>query len=76
MRNGLTIPPAPTARTVADMARHPNWWMSVLTTAPLELASLRSRQCTVADLVNHLFDPSADVSHREWLRSQWAGGSW
>ena len=73
VRNGLTIPPALTARTVADMARHPSWWMNVLTTAPLEFASLRSWQGTVADLVNHMFDPSADVSDLEWLRSEWGG---
>lgn len=73
VRNGLTIPPALTARTVADMARHPSWWMNVLTTAPLEFASLRSWQGTVADLVDHMFDPSADVSDLAWLRSQWDG---
>lgn len=73
VRNGLTIPPALTARTVADMARHPSWWLNLLTTAPLEFASLSSWDGTVAELVGHMFDPSADVRDLEWLRAQWPG---
>ena len=73
VRNGLTIPPALTARTVADMARHPRWWMNVLTTAPLEFASLRDWQGTVAELANSMFDPSAGLSDLVWLRELWGG---
>src|ERR687887_361744 len=32
VRNGLTIPPSLTVRTVLDMARHPAWWGNLLTT--------------------------------------------
>jgi len=73
VRNGLTIPPALTARTVADMARHPRWWMNVLTTAPLEFASLRDWQGTVAELASSMFDPSAGLSDLVWLRELWGG---
>ena len=73
VRNGLTIPPALTARTVVDMARHPHWWLNLLTTAPLEFASLRTWDGTVAELVGHLLDPSADFADLGWLREQWAG---
>jgi L-lactate dehydrogenase (cytochrome) len=73
VRNGLTIPPALTARTVADMARHPRWWVNVLTTAPLEFASLRDWQGTVAELANSMFDPSAGLSDLVWLRELWGG---
>src|SRR3712207_9391144 len=40
VRNGMTIPPALTARTILDGARHPSWWVDLLTTEPLEFASL------------------------------------
>jgi L-lactate dehydrogenase (cytochrome) len=73
VRNGLTIPPSLTARTVADMARHPRWWLNVLTTEPLDFASLRGWDGTVAELANQMFDPSADVSDLEWLRELWGG---
>ena len=73
VRNGLTIPPALTARTLADMARHPHWWVDVLTTAPLEFASLRGWPGTVAELADRMFDPSADISDLQWLRALWDG---
>ena len=72
-RNGLTIPPALTARTLADMARHPSWWFDVLTTEPLTFASLNHWNGTVADLVKHMFDPTAVAADVEWLRGQWPG---
>ena len=73
VRNGLTIPPTLTARTLADMARHPAWWGNLLTTAPLEFASLRSWDGTVAELVSHMFDPAAGLADLAWLREQWPG---
>ena len=73
VRNGLTIPPTLTLRTVADMARHPAWWANLLTTAPLEFASLTAWEGTVAELVGHMFDPSAGVGDLAWLREQWPG---
>jgi L-lactate dehydrogenase (cytochrome) len=73
VRNGLTIPPRLTARTLADMAVHPAWWLDVLTTAPLEFATLTSFEGTVAELVNRMFDPSVGMADLEWLRDRWDG---
>ena len=52
---------------------HPAWWFNLLTTAPLEFASLSSWGGTVADLVNRVFDPTATISDVEWLRQAWPG---
>jgi L-lactate dehydrogenase (cytochrome) len=73
VRNGLTIPPALTARTLADMSLHPSWWFNLLTTEPLEFASLRHSGGTVADLVDRMFDPSAGPEDLAWLRETWPG---
>lgn len=73
VRNGLTIPPALTARTLADMARHPSWWLNLLTTEPLAFASLTSTNGTVATLVDSVFDPAADQDDLDWLRGTWDG---
>lgn len=73
VRNGLTIPPQLTARTLADMALHPAWWTNLLSTRPLEFASLTHWSGTVADLLDSLFDPSMTLRDLEWLRSIWAG---
>src|SRR5688500_14546990 len=59
VRNGFSIPPALTLRTVANAAVHPSWWVDLLTTPPLEFASLRSWGGTVAELVDRVFEPAA-----------------
>lgn len=71
VRNGMTIPPTLSVRTLTDMARHPAWWMNLLTTRPLEFASLSHWNGTVADLVGHMFDPSAVLADINWLRAEW-----
>jgi L-lactate dehydrogenase (cytochrome) len=73
VRNGLTIPPQLTVRTLAEMATHPRWWLNVLTTQPLEFASLSSTGGTVGDLLTRVFDPSVSVEDISWIRSQWKG---
>lgn len=73
VRNGMTIPPTLSARTVADMSLHPAWWFNLLTTDPLEFASLNQFAGTVADLIDRMFDPSASVDDLAWLRENWPG---
>jgi L-lactate dehydrogenase (cytochrome) len=73
VRNGLTIPPALTVRTLADMGRHPSWWLNLLTTEPLTFASLTSTNGTVATMVDTVFDPAATLDDLAWLRATWTG---
>lgn len=73
VRNGLTIPPQLSARTIAQMALYPRWWANLLTTEPLEFASLSSTGGTVGDLLTDVFDPTIGPEHIAWLRSIWPG---
>jgi L-lactate dehydrogenase (cytochrome) len=73
VRNGLTIPPSLTLGTVLDAATHPAWWLNLLTTDPLEFASLSSWEGTVAELINQMFDPSLTPRDLSWLRESWSG---
>src|SRR6476469_3874220 len=73
VRNGFSIPPALTVKTVADAALHPTWWGNLLTTEPLTFASLASWDGTVAELLNTLFDPTMTLADLEWVRSFWKG---
>jgi L-lactate dehydrogenase (cytochrome) len=73
VRNGFTIPPSLTAKTVIDAAVHPAWWMNMLTTKPLQFASLTSWKGTIAELLNMLFDPTMTIDDLAWLRSIWSG---
>jgi L-lactate dehydrogenase (cytochrome) len=72
-RNGLSIPPALSLRTFLDGALHPNWWFDLLTTEPLQFASLTSTGGTVAEMINRVFDPALTMADVEWLRGNWGG---
>ena len=72
-RNGFSIPPALTVKTVLDAATHPAWWTNLLTTEPLTFASLNTWSGTVADLLDKLFDPTMTMADLEWLRASWDG---
>lgn len=73
VRNGLSIPPRLSARTLLDMAAYPRWWFNLLTTEPLEFATLSSTEGTVADLIGRVFDPAITMDDLDWLRSMWPG---
>jgi L-lactate dehydrogenase (cytochrome) len=73
VRNGLTIPPSLSLRSFAEGALHPGWWFDLLTTEPLEFATLNRFEGTVAELVGRMFDPSVTLSDVSWLRSVWPG---
>ncbi len=73
VRNGLTIPPALTARTVLDASYRPAWWFNFLTHEPLSFASLSHYSGTVADLINSMFDSTLTYPDLEWLREVWKG---
>ncbi|MDR7300603.1 alpha-hydroxy acid oxidase [Haloactinomyces albus] len=73
VRNGLTIPPSLTLKTLADGAMHPAWWFNLLTTEPLTFASFKRWEGTVAELINEMFDPTLSFADVEWLRELWDG---
>jgi L-lactate dehydrogenase (cytochrome) len=72
-RNGFSIPPALSVKTVLDAGTHPAWWINLLTTAPLTFASLQTWDGTVAELLDKLFDPTMTIADLEWLRASWDG---
>ncbi|MFM7146688.1 MAG: alpha-hydroxy acid oxidase, partial [Actinomycetales bacterium] len=73
VRNGLTIPPQLTLRTLSQMAVYPRWWGNLLTTAPLDFATLSSTSGTVSDLLTKVFDPTITADDIAWLRTVWDG---
>lgn len=76
IRNGLTIPPALTPRTLAGMARHPGWALNKLTTPPITFASLTAMAGTAIDAVqvaDVAFEPTLSYPHLDWLRKHWDG---
>ncbi|MDT5116168.1 MAG: hypothetical protein QOE30_1907 [Mycobacterium sp.] len=72
-RNGMTIPPSLTLRTVLDAVPHPKWWFDLLTTEPLAFASLDRWPGTVAEYLSTMFDPSLTFDDLAWIKDQWPG---
>jgi len=73
VRNGMTIPPSLTAKTIINAIPRPAWWINFLTTDPLKFASLDSWNGTVAELLDSMFDPTVTFEDLKWIRSQWKG---
>ena len=73
VRNGMTIPPSLTSKTILNAIPRPAWWFNFLTTDPLTFASLDSWNGTVAELLDSMFDPTVTFEDLKWIRQQWQG---
>ena len=73
VRNGMTIPPSLTSKTILNAIPRPAWWINFLTTDPLKFASLDSWNGTVAELLDSMFDPTVTYEDLKWIREQWQG---
>ena len=73
VRNGMTIPPSLTSKTILNAIPRPGWWINFLTTDPLKFASLDSWNGTVAELLDSMFDPTVTYEDLKWIRKQWKG---
>ena len=71
-RNGMTIPPAISLRTVMEALPHPGWWFDFLTTEPLAFASMGDAN-SIETLAAGLFDPSVTYEDLAWIRERWPG---
>lgn len=72
-RNGMSIPPALTMRTVVNAAPRLRWWFDLLTTEPLQFASLDRWSSTVSEYLDTMFDPTVTFADLAWIKTQWPG---
>lgn len=72
-RNGFSIPPELTLRTVLDAIPRPWWWYDFLTTPKLEFASLTSTGGTVGELLDSAMDPTISFGDLDVIRGMWPG---
>jgi L-lactate dehydrogenase (cytochrome) len=70
-RNGMSIPPTLTLRTVLDAIPRPRWWFDLITTEPLSFASLDRWPGTVAEYLDSMFDPTVTFDDLAWIKQQW-----
>jgi L-lactate dehydrogenase (cytochrome) len=73
LRNGMTIPPGLTPRTVLAALTRPAWSLDFVTSEPLAFASLDKSSRNIRGLFESMFDPSVTVDDLKWIRSVWDG---
>ncbi|MFG1922854.1 alpha-hydroxy-acid oxidizing protein [Cryptosporangium sp. NPDC048952] len=72
-RNGFSIPPQLSVRTIANAIPRPWWWYDFLTTPKLEFASLSSTGGTVGELLDAAMDPTISFEDLKVIREMWPG---
>lgn len=72
-RNGFSIPPQLSPKTVLNAIPRPWWWWDFLTTEKLQFASLSETGGTVGELLNSAMDPSIDFDDLATIREMWPG---
>jgi len=73
VRNGLTIPPQLTLKTVVNSMSKWEWCFNFLTTEPLVFASFNTWSGTVGEFIDAMFDPNVTFEDLKWVMSEWPG---
>lgn len=78
-RNGFTVPPRVTARSIVEGLRQPRWSFnfvrrpSILSTSALTAAASNPGPETLAERINLHFEPALGWSDIGWLQEYWSG---
>ncbi len=72
-RNGLTIPPALTNRTLASIAARPGYWLRMLRGEAIDFANFAGSGATTIARTGTLFNPTVGWDDIVSLRDGWPG---
>ncbi len=73
VRNGMTIPPAISLKTVLDASIRPRWWFDFLTTEPYKFAFEHVSSLAMTDLSTRIMDSRTTYADIVWIRAHWRG---
>jgi L-lactate dehydrogenase (cytochrome) len=73
VRNGLTVPPELTVRTVASIGSRPGYWVRMLRSPALKFANLAVHESMTIAQSATLFHPGIDWDDIAALRERWTG---
>jgi len=79
LKNGLTAPPRPTLRNLANLATKPRWCLGMLRTRRRTFGNLVGHVQGVSDMrslsawTNEQFDPRLSWADVAWVRQRWDG---
>jgi L-lactate dehydrogenase (cytochrome) len=78
-KNGLSIPPKPTLRTIADMASKPRWCLNMLRTGNRQFGNIVGHAkgvdniSSLVDWTRDQFDPRLSWQDVAWIKQRWGG---
>ncbi|MEU8178019.1 alpha-hydroxy acid oxidase [Microbispora hainanensis] len=72
-RNGLVIPPRPTAGALAGIARRPGYWIRLLRSPAITFANLTGSPGDSVESISSMFDPAFGWRDLAAIRSRWPG---
>ena len=72
-RNGLTIPPALTSRTLASIAARPGYWLRMLRGEAIDFANFAGSGAMTIARTGTLFNPTVGWDDIVSLRDRWPG---
>ena len=78
LRNGLTIPPQLSLRTILDIARRPGYWIEMLRSPAIGFANFTALtpaevKSAASTRISSLFDRSLNWTDIEGIRKRWTG---
>jgi L-lactate dehydrogenase (cytochrome) len=79
IKNGLSTPPKPTLRNLADLALHPRWCLGMTRTKRRHFGNIAGHVKGVSDMSSlaawtaEQFDRGLDWGDVEWIKDRWGG---
>ncbi len=79
LKNGLSTPPAPTLRNIADLALRPNWCAAMLGTSRRQFGNIVGHARGVENLTSlgqwsaEQLDPTLNWDDVAWIKERWGG---
>lgn len=73
LRNGFSFPPQLSFATLLNALPRVRWWVDLLTTEKLELATLTDAGGTLTELVTQAMDPQVGFEDLAVIRERWPG---
>jgi L-lactate dehydrogenase (cytochrome) len=79
IKNGLSTPPKPTLRNLANLALKPRWCLGMLGTQRRTFGNIVGHAANVSDMSSlaswtaEQFDPALDWKDLEWIKERWGG---
>lgn len=79
IKNGLSAPPKPTLKSIADLSLRPQWCLGMLGTKNRTFGNIVghapgvTNMTSLSEWTHSQFDPSLNWESIEWIKSKWDG---